>query len=116
MTDDRASEGILNTLGDDEARTILSAISEDAQSAKELADNLDFSLTTVYRRLERLEEQEIIKDRMELADDGNHYKVYESDFNKVVVSLRGGEFEVRIFPEENLPGRLADLWDDLHLQ
>lgn len=113
MADGRVIEDILKTLGDEQARTILAAISQDSQSAKELADNLDFSLTTVYRRLELLEENELITARTELADDGNHYKVYECNFSKTVISLDDGEYEVQVFREQSPPERLADIWDEL---
>lgn len=113
MTTEQGIEDILNTLGDKEARRILAAISREARSAKELANCLDFSLPTVYRRLELLREQELIKDRTELADDGNHYNLYVCNFSRTILSLDDGEFEVQVYHEDSPSERLNDLWDDL---
>jgi len=104
---------MLDTIGDQHARDILAAISVDSQSAKELAEECDLSLPTVYRRLEILEEHELIEDRTLVADDGNHYKIYECNFNSTVISLEDDEYNVRIYREENLPDRFTQLWDDL---
>jgi len=114
MDGDRSIEEILNTIGDEHARLILAAISEQPQSAMDLADELDMSKATIYRRIEMLQEHDLIKDQTLVADDGNHYKVFKCNFNSTVISLEGDEYDVRIFREENLPDRFAQLWDDLN--
>lgn len=113
MVDSRNKDDFLTIIGDKQARRILAATSEKPQSAKELSDNLELSLPTVYRRLELLHEVDLIDDQMQLADDGNHYRVYECDFSSTVVSLNDGEFEVDIFRRESFAERLTDIWDDL---
>jgi len=111
--DDRSIEEILNTIGDEHARRVLAAISREPKSAKELSEECDLSLPTVYRRIEILEEHELVTDETLVADDGNHYKVYESNFDSTVISLEDDEYKVRIYREENLPDRFSQLWDDL---
>lgn len=113
MEDTRAIEDILDTIGDKHARHVLAAISEDARSAKELAEECDLSLPTVYRRIEMLQEYDLVTDRTLVADDGNHYKVFESNFESTVISLEDDEYKVRIYREGNLPDRFSQLWDDL---
>lgn len=114
MDEDRSIEEVLDTIGDEHAREILAAISMEPQSAKVLAEECDLSLPTVYRRLEILEEHDLIKNRTLVADDGNHYKVYECNFNSTVISLEDDEYRVRIYRRENLPDRFSQLWDDLN--
>jgi predicted transcriptional regulator len=114
--DDRTIEDILDTIGDRHARKVLAAISRESRSAKELAEECDMSLPTVYRRIEMLDEYDLVKDRTLVADDGNHYKVYESNFESTVISLREDEYQVRIYREENLPDRFSQLWDELHAE
>lgn len=114
--DDRSIEDVLDTIGDEHARRVLAAISRESQSAKELAEECDLSLPTVYRRLEMLEEYDLVRDRTLVADDGNHYKVYESNFESTVISLEDDEYKVRIYREENLPDRFSQLWDELHAE
>ena len=116
MDDDRSIEEVLDTIGDQHARRVLAAISREPKSAKELADECDLSLPTVYRRIEILEEHDLVKDRTLVAEDGNHYKVYESNFESTVISLEDDEYRVRIYREENLPDRFSQLWDELHAE
>ncbi|MFB6165785.1 MAG: ArsR/SmtB family transcription factor [Haloarculaceae archaeon] len=115
MAEDRSIEEVLDTIGDEHARDILAAISIEPQSAKELAEETGLSLPTVYRRIEILQEHDLVKDRTLVADDGNHYKIYESNFDSTVISLEEeGEYRVRIYREENLPDRFSQLWDELN--
>ena len=111
--DDRSIEDILDTIGDQHARRVLAAISREPQSAKDLAEECDLSLPTVYRRIEMLEEYDLVTDETLVADDGNHYKIYESNFESTVITLEDDEYKVRIYREENLPDRFSQLWDDL---
>lgn len=114
--EDRSIEDILDTIGDQHARRVLAAISREPKSAKELADACDLSLPTVYRRIDMLEEYDLVRDRTLVADDGNHYKVYESNFESTVISLEDDEYKVEIYREENLPDRFTQLWDELHTE
>jgi predicted transcriptional regulator len=114
--EDKGIEEILDTIGDKHARSVLAAISDEPKSAKELAEECDLSLPTVYRRIEMLDEYDLVKDRTLVADGGNHYKVYESNFESTVISLEDDEYRVRIYREENLPDRFSQLWDDLNTE
>ena len=114
VAEEQSIEEILDTIGDQHARRVLAAISREPQSAKELAEECDLSLPTVYRRIELLDEYDLVKDRTLVAEDGNHYKVYESNFESTVISLEDEEYKVRIYREENLPDRFSQLWDELN--
>lgn len=116
MEDERSIEEILDTIGDRHARRVLAAISREPKSAKALAEECDLSLPTVYRRIEILEEHDLVKDRTLVAEDGNHYKVYESNFESTVISLEDDQYRVRIYREENLPDRFGQLWDELNVE
>jgi predicted transcriptional regulator len=113
MDDDQTIEEVLDTIGDTEARRVLAAVSQDSLSAKELGEELDLSLPTVYRRLEILQEHDLVTSRTLVAENGNHYKVFECNFNSTVISLDDDEYNIRIYREDNLPDRFSDLWDDL---
>ncbi|WP_135664013.1 ArsR/SmtB family transcription factor [Halorhabdus rudnickae] len=115
MADDRPIEEVLDTIGDEHARHVLAGVSKQAKSAKELSEQLDLSLPTVYRRLEILQEHDLVSDQTAVADDGNHYKVYESNFESTVIRLEDDEYQVRIYRSENLPDRFGQLWDDLNV-
>ncbi|MEY7848321.1 ArsR/SmtB family transcription factor [Natrarchaeobius sp. A-rgal3] len=113
MVDETPIEEVLNTIGDEHARTVLASISREPGSAKELADRLDLSQPTIYRRLDVLQEHDLVKERTLVADDGNHYKEYRCNFDSTVISLEDDEYDVRIFRKENLPDRFTQLWDEL---
>jgi len=114
VDDERAIEEVLDTIGDEHARRVLAAISREPRSAKDLSEECDLSLPTVYRRIEMLTQYDLVTDQTLVADDGNHYKVYESNFESTVISLEDDEYKVRIYREENLPDRFSQLWDDLN--
>jgi DNA-binding transcriptional ArsR family regulator len=113
VDEDKSIEEILDTIGDEHARTVLASISLEPRSAKELADTCDLSLPTIYRRLELLEEHELVDQETVVAEDGNHYNVYECNFDSTVITLEDDEYQVRIYRRENVPNRFSDLWDDL---
>jgi predicted transcriptional regulator len=113
VDENRSIEEILNTIGDEHARTVLAAISRDPRSAKELAEECDLSLPTIYRRLELLQEHDLITERTAVADDGNHYNIYECNFDSTVITLEDQEYKVQIYRKENLPDRFSQLWDEL---
>jgi len=113
VDDERPIEDILDTIGDEHARRVLAAISREPKPAKDLAEECDLSLPTIYRRIEMLEEHDLVKDRTLVAEDGNHYKVYKCNFESTVISLDDDEYRVRLYREENLPDRFSQLWDDL---
>lgn len=111
--DGQPVESILDTIGDPYARDVLAAVCRSPHSAKELADELDQSLQTVYRRIDTLKDHELVTSRTEFVDDGNHYEVFESNFDSVLVSVEDDEYDVRIFRREDLPDRFSSLWDSL---
>ncbi len=111
--DEKPIESVLDTIGDRRARHVLASIAHEPRSAKEIAEDLDLSLPTVYRRVEELEDHDLVTGTTEIASDGNHYRVFECAFDSTVISLDDGEYEVQIFREGNVPDRFATLWDDL---
>ncbi len=114
VDENRTIEEILDTIGDEHARRLLASVSIEPKSAKDIAEECDLSLPTVYRRIETLEEYDLVKDRTLVAEDGNHYKVYESNFESTVISLENDTYQVRVYREENIPDRFSQLWDELH--
>ncbi|MFB6303107.1 MAG: winged helix-turn-helix domain-containing protein [Haloferacaceae archaeon] len=113
MDDDSRAEEILDTLGDRHARRVLAAVEDGECSANDIATRLDLSLPTVYRRLETLTEHDLVDDRTLVADDGNHYTVYDCAFESTVVSLESGTYEVRVFRTDDASDRFRQLWDEL---
>ena len=110
---DTPVEDILDTIGDNHARRILVTVSRTPRSAKEIAEECDISLPTVYRRLELLEANNLVEDSQEVDDDGNEFRIYKCAFDSTIISLKDDKYDVRIYRTENLPDRFSRLWDDL---
>lgn len=113
MDDERALEDVLDTIGDEGARRILAAINRDPRPAKELAAETGLSLPTVYRRLDRLEEHDLVTERTAVAADGNHRGVYASNFDSTVIALQDDGYRVRIRHRDDPSDRFSLLWDEL---
>ncbi|MFC6826155.1 winged helix-turn-helix domain-containing protein [Halopelagius fulvigenes] len=96
MGEESGDVGILDALGDEEARRLLASVSERPRSAKDLATEHDLSLPTVYRRLELLIDTGLASSQMFVTEEGGHYKVYEASFRRAVVDLDDGEYGVRL--------------------
>ncbi|MFB6116932.1 ArsR/SmtB family transcription factor [Halosegnis sp.] len=114
MDESRPVEEVLDAIGDERAREVLAAVATEPRPAKQLADACDMSLPTIYRRLELLERHDLVTERTEVSGDGNHYNVYECNFESTVVKLDDdGEYEVRVYRRANVPDRFEQLWDEL---
>lgn len=113
MDENRSVEEILDMIGDPRAREILISISREPRSANDLADELGYAASTVYRRLDDLEEQDLVTSETKIARDGNHFQEYRCNFESTLISIDDDEYEVRIFRRDNLPDRFSQLWDDL---
>lgn len=110
--EEQSVEEILDALGDAEARRILATINLEALSAKEIGERLDLSLPTVYRRLDMLESRDLVVAQTLVAENGNHYKVYECNFESTVITLDGEQFKAEIRHGEDIPGQFSNLWDE----
>ncbi|GGN16924.1 ArsR/SmtB family transcription factor [Halarchaeum nitratireducens] len=106
-------DDLLDALGDERSRAVLAALNEEPRSAKELANALDVSLPTVYRRLDTLEESDLVTAQTTVADDGNHYKQYACAFAALSIRLDGDEYVVDVQRTDGLADRFDDLWTEL---
>jgi DNA-binding transcriptional ArsR family regulator len=101
-------------LDDEYARSILAATSREALGAAELAERIDADVSTVYRRLDRLESLDLVTTRIDLRQDGHHAKRYRAQLRRVTVELRDGEFHVAVERASDDPAdRLTDLFEEL---
>lgn len=88
------SSEALAMLGDEHARDILKTISADPLPAREIAERLDLSRATVYRRLNRLESAGIVEASVSYHPDGHHRKRFTADFDRLVLSIDPDRIDV----------------------
>jgi DNA-binding transcriptional ArsR family regulator len=72
------AEDVLELLGDEYTRRLLRAIVADPRTGGELVDATDMSKSTVYRRLERLEDAGLIEATQRIDPDGHHCKQFRA--------------------------------------
>jgi DNA-binding Lrp family transcriptional regulator len=88
------STRLLSLLGDECVMAILQTISEDAAPAREIAEEAGISRTTVYRRLDRLEEVGLVEASMVYNPNGHHKQEYEVAVDRVQLDIVDGSLEV----------------------
>jgi len=114
MTEESEVRDIASLLEDEYAHAILRYTSERPMSANELSDACDASVSTVYRRIERLREHDLLAEELELDRDGHHYKSYRARLDRIEIELSDGRFEIEVtYREENAADRFTDLFEGL---
>lgn len=100
----------LNLLGDEHVRTILAATSEEPKSVRALSRTCGISRTSVYRKIERLLEHDLVESSSRIDPRGNHYTVYEADLQAVLIVPEDGELKTDVCKGCEEANRLLWLW------
>lgn len=94
MSDD--VETMASLLDDEYARAILAAAREEPRSAEELSEACDASPSTVYRRVERLRDEDLLAGEQRLDPEGHHYEVYSTRMRRLTVELGTDGFDCEV--------------------
>ncbi|MDS0295363.1 winged helix-turn-helix domain-containing protein [Halogeometricum luteum] len=115
MSGDRLSSEVYSLLDDEYARAILTSTNTTAKSAKELSEECNASLPTIYRRTERLIDCGLLEERTELRGDGHHYSVYKARLKRITIELEDDELKLGIEKQQpkNMADRFTDIWDQI---
>ena len=114
MSEDSDLSDIAALLDDSYARDILAIASVEPMSASALSDRCDASLPTVYRRIDRLKEHDLLVVEQRLDPDGHHYETYETRLEAVTVSLEDGTYAVEITrTEQSVADRFSNLVEEI---
>jgi predicted transcriptional regulator len=111
--DDEDLETIAGLLEDEYARSILRHTSDERLSAAALAERCGTSKATAYRRLERLQEHDLVETYQELDPEGHHYETFVASFEELTVRLDSGTFEVSVERRTDPADQFTDLVDQL---
>lgn len=106
-------ETIFDVLGSERARRILSIASVRPVSADDLATALDASLPTVYRRVNALLDYDLLTEDTQIDAEGNHYKTYETNLQRICFEVDDGGFTVDIQLRRDMVDQFEDFWTDL---
>ncbi|WEL16574.1 MULTISPECIES: winged helix-turn-helix domain-containing protein [unclassified Halorhabdus] len=117
MSGDSETAELLALLEDEYAREILTATSAQPMSAERLSQHCDASDSTIYRRVDRLKNHDLIDEQTQFDPDGHHYSVYISCLESVTVSFEDGECRIELErrrpAEEDPADRFTRMWQDL---
>ena len=107
MPDVRDPEALADLLGDECARTILVEAKKEPRSAAELSDCAEVSEPTVYRRLERLREYDLVTEDIQPVTDGKNYKLYRTELDGIELDLSEDGFEITVSRRERMADRFT---------
>jgi len=110
-----SDEEFFALLDDAYARSILVETRENPRSAEALSEAIDASESTVYRRIERLRERDLLEGEQRLDPDGHHYEVYHARLERATIELTGDGFVVAIDRTEatDPADRFTELYEEL---
>ncbi|MFB6187100.1 MAG: helix-turn-helix domain-containing protein [Halobacteriaceae archaeon] len=78
------SQDVLDALGDSDCRLILRELNE-PMTAQEISEKTDLPLSSTYRKLDFLSDTILLKEEIEIRENGNHTTYYAPDFEAVRV-------------------------------
>ena len=117
MSEDCDEAELLDLLNDEYARAILKETSVEPMSARTLSERCDASRATIYRRINRLKDCDLLDEQMRPQSDGNHHKVFVSRLESFAVDFEDGEMTASVTrkppTEEDVADRFTRLWEDL---
>lgn len=105
VTDETDLADVVALLDDEHVRSILVLTSEKPLSANELADRCDVSDSSIYRRVDRLVEADLLTEQTRPRSDGHHETVYVSALGRFELVVRDGEMDWTV---ERAEGDVAD--------
>jgi predicted transcriptional regulator len=108
--DDPDIETVADLLEDQTVREILVGTSREPMSARTLKNHCDASGPTIYRRLERLREADLVVEQTRPdPDDGHHRQVYAPNLDRIVIDLDKGDLSIEITRRERMTDRFTRL-------
>jgi DNA-binding transcriptional ArsR family regulator len=114
VTIDADDADVVALLDDEYARAALVLTYGEALPADEIADRLGAAPSTVYDRLDRLTDHDLVTEHQQLDPDGHHRKTYRARLDRVVTELTAEGFELRIDRRPTDPAdRLTAAFEDL---
>lgn len=113
MSDGWDPDNVMDVFGNEYARQILALASVEPVAAEDIAEVLDASLPTVYRRVNVLLEYDLLKERTQVDEDGHHYQTFETSLKRVSFEVEDGGIDIDLELRRDLFDRFSDFWQDL---
>lgn len=104
---------VLDVFGDSVARATLVIANDDPVSVKEIAERLDVSDPTIYRRIGPLVDANLLEEHRRIDRDGNQHKEYETILDEATFRIDEDSYTVDIQVDQDLSEDFASMWTDL---
>lgn len=106
-------ETVVGLLDDEYARDILKVTSQEPMTVPELSEQSNAAESTLYRRIEQLQEAGLVSEQTRVRSDGHHDAIYSATLEGCQITLKDGQFEIRVDrTEQDTVDRLQQLWRD----
>ena len=93
------TQKVIEMLSDAESRTILFSIVKKGRTASELSQKYKIPLSSVYKKINDLEELTLIKvDSWDLSDKGRKFKIYKSRIKHAQINIKKPEASLILTP------------------
>ena len=93
------TQKVIEALADSESRAILFSIIKKGMTASELSEKLKIPLSSVYKKLNDLEELTLIEvEKWLISDKGRKFKIYKSRISKADISIKKPDPVLNLVP------------------
>ena len=113
MSTSKDTAELLELLGEERVRQILAATSREPLSAKELSEECDVALSTIYRQVEDMIAADLLVEQTQLESDGSHHSIYEANIDHLDVDIADGTIEISVHVREDAAQRFSRIWRDI---
>ncbi|WP_338742188.1 helix-turn-helix domain-containing protein [Haloplanus salilacus] len=108
------TDRLFSVLADETAREIFGLVSDSPRSAQDIHERCETSLKTVYRRLEALEDADLVSTMTRPGEQGP-YTVYVSTINEIDISIHpdSKDVDIAVQRDDDDVDQFISIWDEL---
>lgn len=107
---DGETQQIVEAIDSEDARQILALASLESMSAHDLEEELEVSLTTVYRYTDELVDLDLLTEETEIDPSGTQYSTFQTAIRRIAFTIHRGEFRVDLQYRDDMVDRFSRLW------
>ena len=108
IEDGQRKESILDIMSDKYCREILRITMDKPMSAIEIAREGKIPISTIYRRLQNLHDNKIVRISGSISEDGKKSFLYKSKVKAISASCNGNDLEINIVPNITVSNNLEE--------
>lgn len=106
IEEDDKKEALFKIISDKYCRSILSSTMDSPKSAMIISADEGIPISTVYRRLQILFENKLLRITGSISTDGKKYFLYKSKVKAISAAFNGNNIEIEVVPNPKLVGEL----------